>query len=87
MCYSSIATVTDLDCWAAECSKCGLVMHEGKCPKCGGPIKSLNVGIEEILETMHKNENSLRKLLELAIPRIPSKPGCSCNHRADGALM
>lgn len=87
MCYSSIATVTDLDCWAAECPKCGVVMHGKKCPKCGGEIKSLVVGIEEILETMHKNENSLRKLLELAIPRIPSKVGCTCNHRADGALM
>jgi 5'-methylthioadenosine phosphorylase len=87
MCYSSIATVTDLDCWAADCPKCGVVMYGDKCPKCGGVLKPLNVTIDEILETMHKNEENLRKLLELAIPKIPTKQSCGCPARPNGALM
>jgi 5'-methylthioadenosine phosphorylase len=87
MCYSSIATVTDLDCWACECKKCGTVMYGEKCPSCGGPIKSLVVTIDEILETMHKNEDNLRKLIEKVIPNIPKKQGCGCDHRRDGAVM
>jgi 5'-methylthioadenosine phosphorylase len=87
MCYSSIATVTDLDCWACECEKCGMVMYGEKCPKCGGKIKPMVVTIEEILETMHNNEDNLRKLIENAFPKIPADQHCHCPHARDGAVM
>ncbi|WP_371802004.1 S-methyl-5'-thioadenosine phosphorylase [Candidatus Lokiarchaeum ossiferum] len=87
MCYSSIATVTDLDAWACECKKCGIVMYGEKCPSCGGKIIPLSVSVEEILETMAKNTDNLRKLLETAIPKIPSDQKCSCPHARDGAVM
>lgn len=87
MCYSSIATVTDLDVWACECPNCGIVMYDEKCQKCGGPIKPLAVSVEEILETMEKNAENLRKLIELALPRIPSEQHCHCPHARDGAVL
>ena len=87
MCYSSIATVTDLDAWACQCKKCGVVMYGEKCPNCGGKIKPLTVSIEEILETMAKNTDNLKKLLETSIPKIPTSHKCSCSHVRDGAIM
>lgn len=87
MCYSCIATVTDLDCWACECPKCGMVMYGEKCPKCGGSIKPMVVTVKEILETMHKNEESLRKLIENTLPQIPDTQHCHCPHAKDGAVM
>ena len=87
MCYTSIATVTDLDAWACDCQKCGTVMYGEKCPNCGGDITPLTVTVDEILETMAKNTDNLRKLLETAIPKIPSHQKCSCPHARDGAVM
>ncbi|MHA1775771.1 MAG: S-methyl-5'-thioadenosine phosphorylase [Promethearchaeota archaeon] len=87
MCYSSIATVTDLDVWACECPNCGIVMYGEKCPKCRGPIAPLAVSVDEILETMEKNAENLRKLIELALPRIPSDQHCHCPHARDGAVL
>jgi len=87
MCYTSIATVTDLDCWACECEKCGTVMYNEKCPQCSAPIKPLVVSIEDILETMKGNEAKLQKLLESSIPKIPEVHHCSCAHIRDGAIL
>lgn len=87
MCYTTIAMITDLDVWAAECDKCGIVDWGKQCPGCGGAIKPLSVSIEEILETMEQNATNLKKLLEAAIPKIPSERGCDCGNSLLGAVM
>jgi 5'-methylthioadenosine phosphorylase len=88
ICYASIATVTDLDCWAMECETCKKIVPYGeKCSKCGKEAKPLVVTVDEILDTMKKNEDSLRKLLELAIPKIPTTQHCHCPHSTEGAIL
>nr|MDO8111310.1 S-methyl-5'-thioadenosine phosphorylase [Candidatus Sigynarchaeota archaeon] len=87
MCYSTIATVTDLDVWAAQCPKCGVVEIGPTCPKCKGPIKPLAVSVEEILETMRKNAENLKKLIELAIPNLPKEQHCRCGKSLEGAIL
>jgi len=87
LCYSVIAMVTDLDVWAAECGKCGIVEWDQKCPNCGGQLKPLAVSIEEILQTMEKNAKNLRRLLENALPKIPEERGCNCKNSLIGAII
>ncbi|MHA1792997.1 MAG: S-methyl-5'-thioadenosine phosphorylase [Promethearchaeota archaeon] len=87
MCYATIATVTDLDCWAAVCEKCGIVEYGPKCPKCGGPIKPMAVSAEEVVETMKKNAENLKKLIKIALPMIPKERGCNCRNAPVGAVM
>ncbi|MHA1674234.1 MAG: S-methyl-5'-thioadenosine phosphorylase [Promethearchaeota archaeon] len=87
MCYSTIATVTDLDAWACNCDKCGVVMYANKCPQCGGPITPLTVSVDEILETMDKNIGNLKKLIEHTLPKIPTHQSCPCPHARDGAIL
>ena len=87
LCYSTIAMITDLDVWAAECPKCGIIDWGKECPKCGGPIKPMSVSIEEILETMANNSVNLKKLLEAAIPKIPKEPSCNCKNSMLGAVL
>ena len=87
MCYTTIATVTDLDCWACKCEKCGIVMYGPQCPTCGGAIEPLSVSIDEILETMEQNVGHLRDLLSKTIPRIPTEQACPCPHATDGAVI
>ncbi|MHA1519392.1 MAG: S-methyl-5'-thioadenosine phosphorylase [Promethearchaeota archaeon] len=87
MCYSTIATVTDLDAWACKCEKCGVVMYADKCSQCGGPIEPLTVSIDEILETMGNNMENLKKLIETTIPKIPTIQNCPCPHARDGAIL
>jgi len=89
ICYSSVATVTDLDSWAAECEKCGLVEwnRQMKCPKCGSSIHPLAVTVDEILETMAQNTENLKKLLEAVVSKIPEERGCNCSDMMKGAVM
>ncbi len=87
MCYSTIAMVTDLDVWAAHCGNCGVVEYGKACPKCNGPLQKLAVSIDEILETMKKNAENLKKLLENAIPKIPTERECECKKSLNGAVM
>lgn len=87
ICYCCIAMVTDLDVWAGECSICGVVEVQEKCAKCGGPVKKLAVSIEEILGTMEKNADSLKKMLELTIPKIDIERDCACKHTLAGAII
>ncbi len=87
ICYCCIATITDLDVWAGECEKCGIVESGKNCTMCGGKIKKLTVDIQEILETMAKNTENLKKLLELTIPRINLDRDCSCHHSLTGAII
>jgi 5'-methylthioadenosine phosphorylase len=88
MCYNTIAMVTDLDVWAAECPDCKKIMNFGEnCPDCGSLSKPLAVSVEEILETMEHNAHYLKTLLELAIPRIPGETHCNCPNSLVGALL
>ncbi|TFG21220.1 MAG: S-methyl-5'-thioadenosine phosphorylase [Promethearchaeota archaeon] len=87
MCYSTIAMVTDLDVWAAKCDKCGIVEFNKTCDKCGGPIQKLSVSIEEVLETMETNSVNLKKLLESAIPKLPTIRKCDCKDSMNGTVM
>ncbi len=87
VCYSTIAMVTDLDVWAAECDRCGIVEVGAKCPSCGGPIKKYSVSIEEILATMEKNAINLTKILDIAIPKIPKDRICKCKDSMKGAII
>ncbi|MHA1727466.1 MAG: S-methyl-5'-thioadenosine phosphorylase [Promethearchaeota archaeon] len=87
MCYSTIAMITDLDVWAGQCPKCGVVEFGKECPKCGGPVNALAVSIEEILETMENNSTNLKRLLEAAVPKIPAERGCNCKNSLEGAIM
>lgn len=87
MCYGTIAMVTDLDVWAGKCPNCGIVEYEEKCKKCSGPIEKLAVSIDEILETMAKNAENLKKLLEIVIPKINTERDCRCFHSLSGAVI
>jgi 5'-methylthioadenosine phosphorylase len=88
MCYNTVAMVTDLDVWAAQCKKCKKVLNFGeKCPTCQQMPEPMAVSIEEILETMEHNATHLKNLLEKAIPRIPDTPKCQCPHSLEGAII
>ncbi len=86
-CYSTIAMITDLDVWAAECERCGIVEVGAKCSSCGGPLKKYSVSIEEILETMERNAKNLTKILDIAIPKIPKERSCKCKDSMQGAII
>ncbi|MFW9949171.1 MAG: S-methyl-5'-thioadenosine phosphorylase [Candidatus Thorarchaeota archaeon] len=87
ICYCCIAMVTDLDVWAAECPKCGIVEFAKNCEKCGSVIKELSVNVPEVLETMNQNALNLRKLLEWTIEKLDIKHDCSCHHTLKTALL
>ncbi|MFX0075653.1 MAG: S-methyl-5'-thioadenosine phosphorylase [Candidatus Hermodarchaeota archaeon] len=87
ICYCCIAMVTDLDVWAGECSKCGIVEFSHKCEICGGQVNKLNVNVPEVLETIAKNRENLKNLLELTIQKIDLERECSCHHSLSNALI
>ncbi len=87
MCYCTIAMVTDLDVWAAKCEKCGVVEFGKTCNLCGGPIHKLAVSINEVLETMKTNAINLKRLLETAVPKLPSIRECNCKDSLNGAVI
>ncbi len=87
MCYCCIAMVTDLDVWAGECPNCGVVEYGNKCEKCGGPVNKLAVNVPEVLETLSKNVENLKKLLKVVIPKINTERDCRCLHTLAGAVI
>ena len=87
ICYCCIAMITDLDVWAAKCQNCGIVEFGPKCSQCGGDLQKLEVTIDEVLETMQSNTDTLKKLLELIIPQIDIERDCSCHHTLNGAII
>ena len=87
ICYCCIAMVTDLDVWAGECPRCGIVEIASKCEVCGSPVKNLTVSIDEVLEAMEKNAENLKKLLEITIPKIEMDKDCGCRHSLTGAII
>jgi 5'-methylthioadenosine phosphorylase len=52
-----------------------------------GDVEKLAVSIEEILGTMEKNANNLKKMLELTIPKIDTERDCACKHTLAGAIL
>ncbi|MFX1552479.1 MAG: S-methyl-5'-thioadenosine phosphorylase [Promethearchaeota archaeon] len=87
MCYCCIAMVTDLDVWAGECINCGIVEYGNKCGKCGGVVNKLAVNVPEVLETLARNAENLKKLLEVVIPKINTERDCRCLHTLTGAVI
>ena len=87
ICYCCIAMITDLDVWAGECSKCGIVEFAQKCENCGGIVNKLFVNVPEVLETMVKNSKNLSKLLELTVQKIDFERDCRCHHSLKDALL
>ena len=87
ICYCCIAMVTDLDVWAGECSKCGIVEYSQKCEICGGAVNKMAVNVPEVLETMKQNSANLKKILELTIQKIDIERDCSCHHSLSNALI
>ncbi len=87
ICYCCIAMVTDLDVWAGECSECGIVEFAQKCEICGGTVDKLSVNVPEVMETMGKNVENLKKLLELTIQKIDIEKECPCHHSLTDALL
>ncbi|MHA2283617.1 MAG: S-methyl-5'-thioadenosine phosphorylase [Promethearchaeota archaeon] len=87
ICYCCIAMVTDLDVWAGECSKCGIVEFAQKCENCGGIVNELSVNVPEVLETMVKNAENLKKLIEVSIQKIDIERDCNCHHSLTDALL
>ena len=87
ICYCCIAMVTDLDVWAAECPNCGIVEFSEICSQCGSKVTKLSVDVPEVLETMEKNAQNLKALLEMTIPLLDLDRDCVCHHSLEGALM
>lgn len=87
LCYCCIAMVTDLDVWAAICPNCGIVEIGGKCQKCGSKIETLEVNVDEVLQTQQENITHLKEILEKTIPKIDTKRDCSCRHRLAGSIL
>ncbi len=87
ICYCCIAMVTDLDVWAGECSECGIVEFARKCENCNGTVNKLSVNVPEVIETMVKNSENLKKLLEVSIQKIDTERDCSCHHALTDALL
>jgi len=87
ICYCCIAMVTDLDVWAGECSECGIVEFAQKCENCGGTVNKLSVNVSEVVETMVKNAENLRVLLEKTIQKIDFERDCPCHHSLTDALL
>ena len=65
MCYLSVTSITDYDCWKGREA----------------------VSAEEVIETMKKNTQNLKKILARVIPRIPSKRRCACKDSLKGASL
>jgi 5'-methylthioadenosine phosphorylase len=87
ICYSCIAMVTDLDVWAAKCPNCGIVEFSKICSQCGSKVTKLAVNVPEVLNTMQKNAQNLKKLLETTIPLLDLERDCDCHHSLEGALI
>ncbi|MHA1671394.1 MAG: MTAP family purine nucleoside phosphorylase [Promethearchaeota archaeon] len=87
ICYCCIAMITDLDVWAGICPNCGIVAFKNKCDKCGSLIQKLNVDVPEVMKTMKKNAENLKKLLEMTIPKINTEKDCSCHHTLLNAIL
>jgi len=49
--------------------------------------KEQHVSFEEIIKTMKENDERVKKLLEVVIPRISEQRSCKCREALKGALM
>jgi purine nucleoside phosphorylase len=79
--------ITDLDVWAGECPKCGVVEFNQLCENCGSRINKLSVNVPEVLKTMEKNANNLNKIIESSITKIDTERECRCHNSLRNALL
>lgn len=87
ICYCCIAMITDLDVWAGNCPKCGIVAFQNECDKCGSLIHKLSVNVPEVMKTMRKNSENLKRLLEITIPKINTEEDCPCHHKLSNSIL
>ncbi len=66
ICYSTIAMVTDYDCWHET--------HD-------------SVTVEAILETLHRNVESAKRIIRSAVASLPIERGCVCESALKMALV
>jgi 5'-methylthioadenosine phosphorylase len=62
MCYLTLATVTDYDCWKAGA-----------------------VSAEEVIKTMQKSTENVKKILERLVLKLPRERRCACSTALRGA--
>ena len=65
MCYLSITSVTDYDCWRTNES----------------------VSAEDVIQTMKKNTENIKKILADLIPGIPKERKCECSRALENAFI
>jgi 5'-methylthioadenosine phosphorylase len=65
ICYLSISSVTDYDCWR----------------------KNEKVSATNVIETMKKSTENIKKILENLIPNIPEKRECACSRALENAFL
>lgn len=65
MCYLSVTSVTDYDCWR----------------------KGEAVSADDVIQTMERNTENIRKILERVIPWIPEKRKCECSKALENAFL
>jgi 5'-methylthioadenosine phosphorylase len=65
ICYLSISSVTDYDCWRTD----------------------EKVSATNVIETMKKNTENIKKILENLIPDIPEKRECECSRALENAFL
>lgn len=65
ICYLSISSVTDYDCWRGKEA----------------------VSADDVIKTMKKNTENVRKILETVIPSIPKGRVCACKKALENAFI
>ena len=65
ICYLSLASVTDYDCWRGEGA----------------------VSAEEVIKTMKKSTDNIKKILENFIAKIPKERTCTCGKALENAFI
>ena len=65
LCYLSISSVTDYDCWKGKEA----------------------VSADDVIKTMKKNTENMRKILESVIPNIPKERVCVCKKALENAFI
>ncbi len=65
LCYLSVTSVTDYDCWKAKGS----------------------VSADDVIRTMKKNTENIKKILETLIPSIPEERACACGKALENAFL
>ncbi|UCC91829.1 MAG: S-methyl-5'-thioadenosine phosphorylase [Candidatus Aenigmatarchaeota archaeon] len=65
ICYLSVTSVTDYDCWKADEA----------------------VSADDVIKTMKKNTENIKKILEILIPSVPKERACACGKALENAFI